>query len=72
MKVQMTEYLSDNRERYPHFTLVADFWTCKTTHYNEREGGIQKPFRMCLTSTLADFGLKHQHFTGRLVTQVET
>ncbi|KAL3663530.1 hypothetical protein V7S43_011417 [Phytophthora oleae] len=30
-KMEMTEYLADNRESYPNFTLVADFWTCKTT-----------------------------------------
>ncbi|KAG1681782.1 hypothetical protein DVH05_025695, partial [Phytophthora capsici] len=93
-KKEMMEYLADNREVYPNFTLVADFWTCKTTNdkylglrvylvdkdwqfnsvllgtkpfnpaYSEREGGIQKPFRMWLTSSLADFDLKPQHFFG--------
>ncbi|KAK1936590.1 hypothetical protein P3T76_010025 [Phytophthora citrophthora] len=91
-KKEMTEYLADSREVYPSFTLVADFWTCKTTNdkylglrvylvdkdwqfksvllgtkpfnpaYSDREGGIQKPFRMWLMSTLADFDLKPQHF----------
>ncbi|GMF27735.1 unnamed protein product [Phytophthora fragariaefolia] len=30
-KAEMLEYLADNREHYPIFTLVAVFWTCKTT-----------------------------------------
>ncbi|GMF20515.1 unnamed protein product [Phytophthora fragariaefolia] len=33
-KAEMTEYLADNREHYHIFTLVADFWTCKTTDDN--------------------------------------
>eukprot|EP00644_Phytophthora_capsici_P015153 jgi/Phyca11/128339/e_gw1.75.28.1 len=31
-KKEMMEYIADNREVYPNFTLVADFWTCKTTN----------------------------------------
>ncbi|KAG2781346.1 hypothetical protein PC129_g286 [Phytophthora cactorum] len=30
-KREVTNYLDDNKEAYPTFTLVADFWTCKTT-----------------------------------------
>ena len=28
---EVTSYLQENREDYPNFMLVADFWTCKTT-----------------------------------------
>ncbi|KAL4150258.1 hypothetical protein PRNP1_009662 [Phytophthora ramorum] len=28
---EINNYLQENREDYPNFTLVADFWTCKTT-----------------------------------------
>ncbi|GMF20497.1 unnamed protein product [Phytophthora fragariaefolia] len=31
-KAEVWEYLADNRENYPNFTIVADFWTCKVTH----------------------------------------
>ncbi|RAW20785.1 hypothetical protein PC110_g22772, partial [Phytophthora cactorum] len=30
-KMEVTNYLDGNKEAYPTFTLVADFWTCKTT-----------------------------------------
>ncbi|KAG2778189.1 hypothetical protein PC129_g3545 [Phytophthora cactorum] len=30
-KREVTNYLDDNKEAYPTFTLVADFWTCSTT-----------------------------------------
>ncbi|KAJ8525824.1 hypothetical protein ON010_g15289 [Phytophthora cinnamomi] len=30
-RMEITNYLQENREDYPNFTLVADFWTCKTT-----------------------------------------
>ncbi|GMF35072.1 unnamed protein product [Phytophthora fragariaefolia] len=31
-KAEVSEYLADNRENYPNFTIVTDFWTCKVTH----------------------------------------
>ncbi|GMF51217.1 unnamed protein product [Phytophthora fragariaefolia] len=31
-KAEVSEYLADDRENYPNFTIVADFWTCKVTH----------------------------------------
>ncbi|GMF16272.1 unnamed protein product [Phytophthora fragariaefolia] len=30
-KAEVSEYLADNRENYPNFTIVADLWTCKVT-----------------------------------------
>jgi hypothetical protein len=29
---EIVTYLEENKEDYPTFTLVADFWTCKTTN----------------------------------------
>ncbi|GMF35694.1 unnamed protein product [Phytophthora fragariaefolia] len=28
---EITEFFEDNKEVYPNFTMMADFWTCKTT-----------------------------------------
>ncbi|ETI41539.1 hypothetical protein PPTG_03267 [Phytophthora nicotianae INRA-310] len=28
---EVINFLEENKEAYPNFTLVADFWTCKTT-----------------------------------------
>ncbi|GMF40381.1 unnamed protein product [Phytophthora fragariaefolia] len=31
MRKEITEFFEDNKEVYPNFTMMADFWTCKTT-----------------------------------------
>ncbi|GMF52648.1 unnamed protein product [Phytophthora fragariaefolia] len=31
-KAEVSEFLADNHEDCPNFTIVADFWRCKVTH----------------------------------------